>query len=155
MVKCRRMKRLQFTSSGSTVKNHISLKIVFEYNTIRKISYWLWFLVYLQLLEAGPPLHPRLLQVSIDHADHHPAIESSESVDRQAWECPFTSATSEELLHKPNKIPKPNKNEDHEQVRETRIQTYQNGCENSERILWMKEFLNTETHTRVLLMNHL
>ena len=34
------------------------------------------------------------------------------------------------------------------------IQTYQNGCKNSERILWMKEFLNTETHMRVLLMNH-
>ena len=29
------------------------------------------------------------------------------------------------------------------------------GCKNSEKILWMKEFLNTETHTPVLLMNHL
>ena len=29
---------------------------------------------------------------------------------------------------------------------ETRIQTYQNGCKNSERILWMKEFLNTDSH---------
>ena len=38
---------------------------------------------------------------------------------------------------------------------EARIPTYQNGCKNSERILWMTEFLNTETHTRVLLMNHL
>ena len=38
---------------------------------------------------------------------------------------------------------------------ETRIPTYRNGCKNSERILWMREFLNTETHTRVLLMNHL
>ena len=38
---------------------------------------------------------------------------------------------------------------------ESRIQTYQNGCKNSQRILWMKEFLNAETHTRVLLMNHL
>ena len=39
------------------------------------------------------------------------------------------------------------------QVRETRIiPTYLIGCKNSERISWMKEFLNTETHTRVLLM---
>ena len=38
---------------------------------------------------------------------------------------------------------------------EARIQTYQNGCKNSERILWMTEFLNAETHTQVLLMNHL
>ena len=35
------------------------------------------------------------------------------------------------------------------------IPIYQSGCKNSRRILWMKEFLNTETHTRVLLMDHL
>ena len=35
------------------------------------------------------------------------------------------------------------------------IPTCRNGCKNSERILWMKEFLNTETHTRGLLMNYL
>ena len=52
----------------------------------------------------------------IDHSDHHPAIESSESVDRQARRDPFTSETSEELLHEPTEIPKSNKNEDHEQV---------------------------------------
>ena len=50
----------------------------------------------------------------IDHCDHHPAIASSESVDRQAQRDPFTSETSEELLHEPTEIPK---NEDHEQVR--------------------------------------
>ena len=38
----------------------------------------------------------------------------------------------------------------------TRIITiYWNGCKNSERILRMTEFLNAETHTRVLLMNYL
>ena len=32
---------------------------------------------------------------------------------------------------------------------ETRvIPTYRNGCKNSERILWMTEFLNAETHTQ-------
>ena len=30
-----------------------------------------------------------------------------------------------------------------------------NGCKNSEKISWMTEFLNAETHTPVLLMNHL
>ena len=30
-----------------------------------------------------------------------------------------------------------------------------NGCKNSEKISWMIEFLNAETHTPVLLMNHL
>ena len=34
------------------------------------------------------------------------------------------------------------------------IPTYRNGCKSSEKILWMTEFLKTETHTPVLLMNH-
>ena len=38
-------------------------------------------------------------------------------MDRQAREDLFISEKSEELLNKPTKIPKPNKNEDHEQVR--------------------------------------
>ena len=53
----------------------------------------------------------------IDHSDHHPAFESSESANRQARRDPFTSETLQELLHEPTKILKPNKNEDHEQVR--------------------------------------
>ena len=39
---------------------------------------------------------------------------------------------------------------------ETRaIPTYRNGCKSSEKISWMTEFLNMETHTPVLVMNHL
>ena len=49
--------------NGSTVKNHISFKTVFEYSAIRKTSYQSLFLVYLQLLQARLPQHPRLLQV--------------------------------------------------------------------------------------------
>ena len=67
----------------------------------------------------------------IDHSDHHPAIKSSESVDRQARGDPFTSETSEELSHKPTKIPKPKQNEDHEQVR---------GDPKSEIPEWLQEF---------------
>ena len=44
----------------------------------------------------------------IDHSDHHPVIVSSESVDRQVRGDPYSSETSEELLSKPTKIPKPN-----------------------------------------------
>ena len=47
-----------------------------------------------------------------------PAIVSSESVDRQVRGDPYSSETSEELLNKPTKTPKPHKNENHEQVRE-------------------------------------
>ena len=44
----------------------------------------------------------------IDHSDHHPAIESSESVDRPAPGDPYFSGTPEELLHEPTEIPKTN-----------------------------------------------
>ena len=46
-----------------------------------------------------------------------PATVSSESVDRQVRWDPYASETSEELLNKPTKIPKPNNNVNHEQVR--------------------------------------
>ena len=49
--------------------------------------------------------------------DHHPATVSSESVERQERWDPYSSETSEEMLNKPTKTPKPNKNENHEQVR--------------------------------------
>ena len=49
--------------------------------------------------------------------DHYPAIVSSERVERQERGDPYSSETSEELLSKPTNIPKPNKNENSEQVR--------------------------------------
>ena len=91
----------------------------------------------------------------IDHSDHHPAIETSESVDRQARGDPYTSETPEELSHEPTKIPKPNKKRITNRYEEARIPTYQNGCKNSERIWWMTESLNAETHTQVLLVKNL
>ena len=48
----------------------------------------------------------------------NPAIVSSERVERQERGDPYSSETSEELLNKPTKISKPNKNEDHERERE-------------------------------------
>ena len=102
--------------------------MVLEYSAILKISYWSWFLVYQQLLQAR-----------LDHSDHHPAIESCETVDRQA-RGDFTSETSEELLHEPTKIPIPNKNEDHEQVR---------GNPNSDIPEWLQEFRENLVDDRV------
>ena len=49
--------------------------------------------------------------------DHHPAIVSSERVERQERGDPYSSETSEELLTKPTKTPKPNKNDDPDQER--------------------------------------
>ena len=50
--------------------------------------------------------------------DHHPAIVSSESVIDKYGETRILLKTSEGLLNKPTKIPKPNRNENHEQARE-------------------------------------
>ena len=85
--------------------------------------------------------------------DHHPAAVSSERVERQEQGDLCSSEISEQLLTEPTKNPKPNNNEDPDQERGD--PKYRNGCKNSKRILWMTEFLNTETHTQVLLMDYL
>ena len=123
---------------------------------LRKVSSQSWFLVYLQLRQARLPQHPRLLQVRKLLVQMTVQKSSqNESVGRHARGDPFTSETSQELSHEPTKIPEPNKNEDHEEVR---------GDPYSDMPEWLQEFrenlvdervLNTETHTRVLLMNHL
>ena len=157
VVKCRRMKRPQFMSenwedswqwkssrirqqfyrlesfamntgipmSGSKVKNHISFKMVFEYTTYSSSS------TSTSTTPSGQ---------ETDHSDHHPAIESSESVDRHARWDPFTSETSEELLHEPTEIPKPNENEDHEHVR---------GSPYSDIPEWLQEFRENLVDERV------
>ena len=95
------------------------------------------------------------LMQEIDHSDQHPAIVSSESVDRQKREARILLGHQKSCYI--NQLKPQNQTETRitNKYGETRIPTYQNGCNNSERILWMKEFLNIETHTRVLLMNHL
>ena len=55
---------------------------------------------------SSPPTPTTPSSQEIDHSDHHPAMESSESVDRQARGNPYTSETPEELLHEPNRNPK-------------------------------------------------
>ena len=72
------------------------------------------------------------------------------------WTC-WTERTGRPVVAKPTKNPKPNKNEDHEKERwgPVFVPTSRNGCKNSDKISWMTEFLNTETHTPVLLMNFL
>ena len=60
---------------------------------------------------------PMTSSTEIDHSDHPLAIVSSESVERQVRRDVHSSETSKELLNKPTKTPKQNKNENHEQVR--------------------------------------
>ena len=61
-------------------------------------------------------------------------------MDRQAWGNPYTSQTPEESLHEPTEIPKPNKNEDHEQVR---------GSPYSDMPEWLQEFRENLVDERV------
>ena len=62
---------------------------------------------------TSPPTTP---SKEIDNSDHPPAIVSGERVERQERRDPYFSETSEELLTKPAKHPKSNKNEDRERV---------------------------------------
>ena len=81
---------------------------------------------------------------------------SGERVERQERGDPYSSEISQELLLSQPKSKNQIKMRITTEYVETRvIPAYQNGCKNSERILWMTEFLNTETHTQVLLMSHL
>ena len=105
-------------TSGSTVKNHISLKTVFGYSATRRTPFRSWFLVYLQLLQAPLPQHPRLFQVR--QLIIQITIQQS-SQDRQARGDPFTSETSYQPKSQ-NQIKMRITN----RYRETRIQTYQN-----------------------------
>ena len=70
-------------TSGSTVKNHISLKTGFGYNAIRKTSYQSWLLVNLSEFFLKLVYLAHDPSKEIDHSDHTPATVSSESVDRQ------------------------------------------------------------------------
>ena len=66
---------------------------------------------------------------------------SSESVDRQVRGDPYSSETSEELLNKPTTIPKSNKIENHEQVREDPYHT--------DMPEWLQEFRENLVDDRV------
>ena len=77
--------------------------------------------------------------------DSDPASVSSSHVERKERGDPLT---------KPTKNPKPNENEDHD------LERWDPLCSDIPEWLqefreWMIEFLNAETHTPVLLMNHL
>ena len=80
--------------------------------------------------------------------DSHPVPVWSSHVERIERRDP--------LLPKPTKNPKPIENENHDIERgDPLCSDIPEWLKNSERISWMTEFLNTETHMPLLLMNHL
>ena len=133
--------------NGSMVKNHISFKTGFGYLATRRTSFLLWFLVYLQLLQARLLQHPQLFQIR--KLIIHITIQQSSQV--KVWIDKYGETRI--LKHRKSchmnqpKSPNQTKMRITNRYGETRIiPTYRNGCKNSERILWMKEFLNTENH---------
>ena len=163
-------------TSGSTVKNHISLKTVLGYNVTRRTSFRScpWFInefflklaffnihdtfkagncssyVFLKLVyftKAVSSDSETRAREDLSGIDSHPVSVSSEHVEWNERGDPFA---------KPTKNPKPKKKRTTIKNGETRaIPTYRNGCKSSEKISWMTELPYTETHTPVLLMNHL
>ena len=117
--------------SGSTVKNHISLKTGFGYNGTRRSSFRSWFQACHRVL---PPTF--LLQ----HQWH--------LQDRRLIILHLPQAR---LLHQ-TQLCQAKVNGKNGETRTT--PKYRNDCKNLEKILWMIEFL-AETHTPVLLVNRL
>ena len=119
-------------TNGSTVKNHISFE-----NGVRIVQHrelccdrGSWFVIQF------------FLQLSFFHI-----AVSCQNVERQE---------RGDLLTNPTKNPKPpKKNEDEKERGDPFWSEIRNGCNTSEKISWMMEFLNAETHTPVLLMGRL
>ena len=86
------------------------------------------------IIPSLPQARPLQPSKEIDHSDH------SESVDRQERGDPYSSEAPEELLHEPTKIPKPNQNKNHEQVR---------GSPFSDIPEWLQEFRENLVDGRV------
>ena len=113
-------------------------------------------LIIPNLLQARQPQHPRLLQVRklIIQITIPQSCQGKVWIDKHGETRTFLKYQKSCYMNQP-------KSQNQIKLRitnrygEARIPTYQNGCKNSERILLRKEFLNTETHTPVLLMNHL
>ena len=126
------------------------IKMVFGYNAIRKTTF-----------QSSSQGDRRLLlrQARLEqHLQHHhlgkvqaqhlfPASVECESADEKERGDPSSN---------PTKIPKPNKKRTTTRKGDTPFfPNCLDGCKNSEKILWMKEFPRTEIHTRVLLMSPL
>ena len=126
--------------NGPSVKNHISLKMVFEYSVIRKTSYQSWFLNYLQLPQARLLQHPRLLQVRklIIQISIQQSSQVKMWIDKHGETRTLVKCQKSCYMNQP-KSPKP-KNEDHEQVRRS---PYSDTPE------WLQEFRENLVDDRV------
>ena len=119
------------------------------------MSYQSWFLVYLQLPQARLLQHPRLLQVKklIIQITIHQSSQVKVWIDKHGETRTLLKHLNSCYMNQPKS--KNQKNEDHEQVRGSPYSDIPEWLQEFRENPVKKEFLNTETHTRVLLMNHL
>ena len=146
-------------TNGSMVKNHISLRTEFGLFAIRRTSFRSWFQACHRVLPLVVILQPQrhfqdrraiVAHLPQAHPLHHlhttssgsgtPEREDPSGIDSHP--VPVSSPNVEEMIERGDPL-------------STQRSKIPSGCKNSKRILWIQEFLNTETHTRVLLMNHL
>ena len=150
-------------------KPHLFLKTVCEYCVIRKTSFRSWFQACHRVLpQACLPQHPwhlQLCQANVwidENGDTRTGwITFPQSCQMNVWKGKNGETRTLLKCYKSRSLNQP-KTQNQIKMRITSengetlvIPTYRNGCKNSRRILWMTEFLNTETHTRDLLMDYL
>ena len=170
--------------NGPMVKNHISLETGFGYNVTRRTSFLSWFqacqrvrppVLIIQLQrhlqdKRGLVLH--LLQARLLYQRHHQVIMKLEKkrielkvIPNQRL-CqvpmfmtergnPLWTMTTKNFQKQKKRNPRRNRASRCLPTQVVQALKSRGGCKNSEKILWMTEFLNAETHTQVLLMEYL
>ena len=161
--------------NGSMVKNHISLKTVFEFSAIRRTSFPSWFqacqrvrppVLISQLqghLQDRRVIVLHLLQARLRHPRQHQVIMRLEKERIELKVTPLqylcqlmlTDRTGQPVVNQANKIPKPHKKEPKIERGSPLCSDIPEWLQNSGKIWWMMKFLIAETHTPVLLMKYL
>ena len=157
--------------NGSTVKNHILLNTVFGYSATQRTSFRSWFLVYQRVLPQACLLQhpwdlkgrkliiPNLPQARLPQHTWHLQrrliiqITFQQPCQVKVWKDKY-GETRILLKHQKScwmNQPEHQKTKKNMRITskygETRIiPTHRNGCKISERILWMTEFLNADSH---------
>ena len=162
-------------TNGSTVKkNHISSRKGFEYDATRRTSVPSWFqacqrvrpsVLISQLqghLQYRRVIFLHLLQDRLRHQQQHQVImrlEEEDRIESDTSPVPVSTKvgnrTGQPVVNQANQTQKPKKRKPRWNKLPRCVPISQSGRKNPGNIWWMTEVLNTETHTRVLLMNYL
>ena len=162
-------------TSGSTVKNHISLKTAFEYSATQRTSFRSWFLVYPrvrpQVLTLQPQWHLQdrraiilhLPQARLHHQPWHlqlcqatVKLEYGETcVGTDSYPVPVSSSNVEEMIERgdslfaanPSSAAKPTKNPKPNKNENHDIERRDPLC--SDMPEWLQEFWENLVHDRV------